>query len=131
MIKNKDKSLFNAEEYTLKDFNEKNTKENQNNNNAKEEEKISEIEVRNGRLILITDEKLLFTIKKMKENFGLINVNKLDVKVEEEKLTMKNLLEKLFTNLLKERDNDKLKPEIMNITNEEIKTIGKFIRKAS
>ena len=38
-------------------------------------------------------------------------------------MEMKKLMEKLLTNLLKEKNYDKINPDIINITNEEIKTI--------
>ena len=114
------KSLFDFEEYVLKDF-----RENQNNNNniKTEEKKISIIEDGYDKLIFIKDENLLLTVKKIKNNFGLVNINKLDLKIEEEKMEMKKLMEKLLTNLLKEKNYDKINPDIINITNEEIKTI--------
>ena len=118
------KSLFDTEEYILKDF-----KENQNNNIKAEDKKISIIEDGYDKLIFITDENLLLTVKKIKNNFGLVNINKLDVKIEEEKMEMKKLMEKLFTNLLKEKNYDQINPNIINITNEEIKTIEVLLEK--
>ena len=110
------KSLFITEEYILKDFKEK-----QNNKNKTEDKKISIIEDGYDKLIFINDENLLLTVKRIKNNFGLVNINKLDLKIEEEKMEMKKLMEKLFTNFLKEKNYDKINPNIINITNEEIK----------
>ena len=119
------KSLFDFEEYILKDF-----RENQNNNNIKtEKKKISIIEDGYDKLIFIGDENLLLTVKKIKNNFELVNINKLDLKIEEEKMEMKKLMEKLFTNLLKEKNCDKINPDIINITNEEIKNIEVLLEK--
>ena len=117
------KSLFHTEEYILKDF-----KENQNSNKT-EDKKISIIEDGYDNLIFIKDENLLLTVKKIKNNFGLVNINKLDIKIEEEKMQMKKLMEKLFTNLLKEKNYDKVNPNIINITKEEIKTIEVLLEK--
>ena len=118
------KSLFYTEDYILKDF-----KENQNNNIKTEDQKISIIEDGNDNLIFIRDENLLLTVKKIKNNFELVNINKLDIKIEEEKMEMKKLMEKLFTNFLKEKNYDKINPNIINITNEEIKTIEVLLEK--
>ena len=118
------KSLFYTEDYILKDF-----KENQNNNIKTEDQKISIIEDGYDNLIFIRDENLLLTVKKIKNNFELVNINKLDIKIEEEKMEMKKLMEKLFTNFLKEKNYDKINPNIINITNEEIKTIEVLLEK--
>ena len=125
---NKYKSLFDAEEYVLKDFKEKSIIK-QNSNNKIEVEKVSLIEDGYDKIFFVTDEKLLLTIKKMKNSFEIINLNNLDIKAEEEKLEIKNLMEKLLSNLHKEKDYDKINPEIINITNEEIKSIEKLLEK--
>ena len=124
---NKYKSIFEPEKYIFKDF--KDDKKNINNKKKDEEKRIMEIEDGYDKLIFIKDENLLSMIKKMKNSFELINLEKLDIKIEEEKIKVKNLTVKLLSNLVKEKDYDKINAEIINISNEELKTLECLLEK--
>ena len=80
-------------------------------------------------MYFIEDEITFLTLKKMINNFELINLNKLDIKIEEEKIKMNKLTLKLLSNLIKEKNYKKDESEIFNVSDEDIKRIKLLLEK--
>ena len=136
------KYLYNPEKYDLRilkknSINNTNNNINNNNNNQNKslnktyfneiEKKVIEIDDGYGKDIYIEDENALLTLKKMKDNFELINI-KMDFNIEEEKRKTNSLTFKLLSNLIKESKNNN-KQETINITENEIKELENLFQK--
>ena len=137
------KYLYNPEKYDLRilkknNINNTNNNINNNNNNNQNksvnktyfneiEKKVIEIDDGYGKDIYIEDENALLTLKKMKDNFELINI-KMDFDIEEEKRKTNSLTFKLLSNLIKESKNNN-KQETINITENEIKELENLFQK--
>ena len=137
------KYLYNPEKYDLRilkknNINKTNNNINNNNNNNQNksvnktyfneiEKKVIEIDDGYGKDIYIEDENALLTLKKMKDNFELINI-KMDFDIEEEKRKTNSLTFKLLSNLIKESKNNN-KQETINITENEIKELENLFQK--
>ena len=136
------KYLYNPEKYDLRilkknSINNTNNNINNNNNNQNKslnktyfneiEKKVIEIDDGYGKDIYIEDENALLTLKKMKDNFELINI-KMDFDIEEEKRKTNSLTFKLLSNLIKESKNNN-KQETINITENEIKELENLFQK--
>ena len=124
------KSLFNIEKYVFQDIKEiKKNKNNKNEKNKIEDKKIFELDDGFENMYFIEDEITFLTLKKMINNFELINLNKLDIKIEEEKIKMNKLTLKLLSNLIKEKNYKKDESEIFNVSDEDIKRIKLLLEK--
>ena len=133
-------SLFEAEKYNLQILqkNEKNNGEinNKKSNNKSQnileeiEKKVVEIEDGFGKMRYINDINTFLTVKKMKNNFELINLNNIDISIEEEKIKIYNLISKLLSSFKKEKDlTIKESSESNIISEEEFKFIESLIEK--
>ena len=117
------KYLYDAEKYDLQMLKINNNINNINNNNINnnpkknEERKVIEIEDGYQKTIYINDENTLLAIEKMKNNFELINLDKVDINIEKEKRKTNELTLQLLSNLTKEKQDNK---ELINITEKEI-----------
>ena len=131
-------SLFNPEKYNLqvlekKDIN-KAKPQNRNNNNKsqnifdKVQTKFYEFEDVFGKICYIEDINTFLTIKKMNDNFKLINLNNIDISIEEEKIKMHDIILKFLSYFKREKDliEDEEEP---NITEEETKSIESLMEK--
>ena len=133
---NEYKSLFNPEKYNLYVLDKKasskikvnNKKSNNKSQNIldKVEIKVHEFEDGFGTICYIEDINTLLTLKKMRNNFELINLNNIDIPIEEEKRKMHYLVKKLLSNFHREKEYE---PEELNITEEEEKLIESLIEK--
>jgi len=97
------------DEYNIKVLENNNIKINENSEDKKEKEKEKEkikkkeknhekIQVNNpsNEIIILTDEEIFFIVQNMYQEYKLINRNKYDLKIEEEKLKLKPVIKKLL-----------------------------------
>ena len=132
----KDKALttYNPQKYTLKFFKKNNSNineehlENEENNINKSKRSNSTGISEEGfqELDFLQEEEIFLTIKKMTENFELLNSNNFDVTIEEEKLRCKYLTLKILSFApISKLYTDKIPP----ITDEEVGEIEKLMDK--
>ena len=105
---------INPEKYTLKFFQQKNNNNNNSTNNGLEE------------MDFVQEEEIFMTIKKMMENFDLLEKNKFNLKLEEEKLRCKYLTLKILSLAPSNKLNTNNVP---NITPEEVEEIDEMLTK--
>ena len=122
---------INPEKYTLKFFKSKNNSNHSNNNNSKSlirknSNAVPTIEDGLQEMDFVQEEEIFMTIKKMMENFELLENNNFDLIVEEEKLRCKYLTLKIlsFAPLSKLYSNP-----IPNITPQEVDEIEEMLQK--
>ena len=130
----KDLTSINPQKYTLKFFQPNNSK-NDNNNDINEDDKKSKVKRSNSMNLLdegfqeldfLQEQEIFMTIKKMMENFELLDSNNYDIIAEEEKLRCKYLTLKILafapiSKLYSDR--------IPSITDEEVNEMEKMIDK--
>ena len=132
----KDKALttYNPQKYTLKFFKKTNSNineehlDNEENNINKTKRSNSSNSPEEGfqELDFLQEEEIFMTIKKMTENFELLNSNNFDVTIEEEKLRCKYLTLKILSFApISKFYTDKIPP----ITEEEVDEIEKLMDK--
>ena len=124
------------EKYTLKIFQSKNNNTNTNTNkgihksnsqsNSKRKNSCMQSEEELQELDFIQEEEIFMTIKKMMENFELLDNNNYDLTLEEEKLRCKYLTLKIlsFAPISKIYSN-----KIPSITDEEVNEIDDMLKK--
>ena len=105
---------INPEKYTLKFFQQKN-----NNNINSTSNGLQEMD-------FVQEEEIFMTIKKMMENFDLLEKNKFNLKLEEEKLRCKYLTLKILSLAPSNKLNTNNVP---NITPEEVEEIDEMLTK--
>ena len=122
------------DEYNIKDLENNNIKINENSEDKKEKEKEKEkikkkeknhekIQVNNpiNEIIILTDEEIFFIVQNMYQEYKLINRNKYDLKIEEEKLKLNSKIKNPFKTEENEAKNDENNPkEKEELTKEEI-----------
>ena len=121
------KSLFNIKKYIFKDI--RIIQKSQKYDKKIEDKKIFELDDGFENIYFIDDENTFLTLKKMINNFELIDLNNLDIKIEEEKIKMNKLALKLLSSLIKEKYYKKDDPEIFNISDEDIKRTKLLLEK--
>ncbi len=124
---------INPEKYTLQAFKGKNNNINKglyknnthsNNNKRKSSYMLGEDDLQ--ELDFIQEEEIFMTIKKMMENFDLLENNNYDIAIEEEKLRCKYLTLKI----LSFAPNSKIySNKIPNITDEEVDEVNEMLKK--
>ena len=126
-IKNNNLKQINPEKYTLKFFqyNESN-KNNINNNINSLPRKDSGLENNFQELDFLQEKEIFMTIKKMMENFDLLEKNNYNIIIEEEKLRCKYLTLKILSFAPKSK---LYSNSIPNISKEEIEEIDKMLNK--
>ena len=121
------KSLFNIKKYIFKDI--RIIQKSQKYDKKIEDKKIFELDDGFENIYFIDDENTFLTLKKMINNFELIDLNNLDIKIEEEKIKMNKLTLKLLSSLIKEKYYKKDEPEIFNLSDEDIKRTKLLLEK--
>ena len=121
------KSLFNIKKYIFKDI--RIIQKSQKYDKKIEDKKIFELDDGFENIYFIDDENTFLTLKKMINNFELIDLNNLDIKIEEEKIKMNKLALKLLSSLIKEKYYKKDEPEIFNLSDEDIKRTKLLLEK--
>ena len=134
LIKNKkNKPHFELEKYNLKVLNNNNDNNINNKNIINEiKTKITEVEDGYNKAIFIEDEIAFLTIKKIQENFELINLKDINIKDEEEKIATNKLTLKLISNMKNENNTNneqELKITNFNLNEDEIKLIESLLSK--
>ena len=121
--KKDDFESMNAEKYTLKLFKSLNENEAYKNNIKR---KLSTVEEELEEMDFNQEEESFLTIKKMLENFDLLEYNKFDIPLEEEKLRCKYLTLKLLSF---EQKNKYYSNQFSNIIQEEVEELKEMLNK--
>ena len=114
---------LNPEKYTLKFFQQKNSNI---GNSGNINNKINILEEGLQEMDFVQEEEIFMTIKKMMENFNLLEKNKFNLKLEEEKLRCKYLTLKILSFAPKSK---LYSNNVPNITPEEVEEIDEMLNK--
>ena len=121
---------LNPEKYTLKFFQQKNSNINNSGNkkifNLLTNKKINVLEDGLQEMDFVQEEEIFMTIKKMMENFNLLEKSKFNLKLEEEKLRCKYLTLKILSFAPKSK---LYSNNVPNITPEEVEEIDEMLKK--
>ena len=126
-IKDNNLKQINPEKYTLKFFQQnKGSIQNDINNINSQSLNNSSLEKNLQEMDFLQEEEIFMTIKKMMENFDLLDNNKFDLNLEEEKLRCKYLTLKILSFAPKSK---LYSSNIPNISKEEIEELDNMLNK--